>query len=168
MRDFKVQLSPPAANIYGYQFYLSLMSSRVSAPPWNIDLTPFYLAHLKTILNMSDHLPPFMSNQASKFWRTWLSPPLKCILVQKSNTHFLKKQKILFPALKNKNTFECWNMNMQLQNLKIKGDLVTDSKGIFNTDSRNGVSKLSGLRWFLLFEDLKQGSLQANEASKKY
>ena len=57
---------------------------------------------------------------------------------------------------------------MQLQNLKIKGDLVTDSKGIFNTDSRNGVSKLSGLRWFLLFEDLKQGSLQVNEASKKY
>ena len=57
---------------------------------------------------------------------------------------------------------------MQLQNLKIKGDLVTDSKGIFNTDSRNGVSKLSSLRWFLLFEDLKQGSLQANEASKKY
>ena len=57
---------------------------------------------------------------------------------------------------------------MQLQNLKIKEDLVTDLKGIFNTDSRNGVSKFSDLRWFLLFEDLKQGSLQANKASKKY
>ena len=35
----------------------------------------------------------------------------------KKQHSFLKKQKILFSIL-NKDTFECWNMNMQLQNLK--------------------------------------------------
>ena len=43
MREFKFQLAPPVANIYGYQFYLSIVSSKVSAPPWNIDVTPFYI-----------------------------------------------------------------------------------------------------------------------------
>ena len=62
----------------------------------------------------------FYEQPASKFWE--LDSPLKCNLIQKSNPHFLKKQKILFLTL-NSNTFECWNMNIQLQNLKIKGDL---------------------------------------------
>ena len=64
--------------------------------------------------------PPFTSNPPQNFEN--LTPPLKCNLIQKSNPHFLKKQKILFLTL-NSNTFECWNMNIQLQNLKIKGDL---------------------------------------------
>ena len=82
-------------------------------------------------------------------------------------------------------------MNIQLQNLEIKGDtkfldfqtskvsskyfisawqLVTDLIGIFNADSRKGVSKFSGLRWFLLFEDLynEEGYLQANKTIKKH
>ena len=64
--------------------------------------------------------PLFTSNPPQNFEN--LTPPLKCNLIQKSNPHFLKKQKILFLTL-NSNTFECWNMNIQLQNLKIKGDL---------------------------------------------
>ena len=59
-------------------------------------------------------------------------------------------------------------MNIQLQNLKIKGELgffyfisawylVTDLIGIFNADSRKSVSNFSGLRWFLPFEDLYNG-----------
>ena len=46
---------------------------------------------------------------------------------------------------------------------------MRDLIGIFNADSRKGVSKFSGLRWFLLFEDLynEEGSLQANKISKK-
>ena len=71
-------------------------------------------------------------------------------------------------------------MNIQLQNLEIKGELasskyfisawwlVTDLTGIFNAYSRKTVSKFSGLRWFFLFEDLYngEGSLQANKTSK--
>ena len=46
---------------------------------------------------------------------------------------------------------------------------MTDLIGIFNADSRKNVSKLSGLRWFLLLEDLYngEGSLKANKTSKK-
>ena len=66
-------------------------------------------------------------------------------------------------------------MNIQLQNLKIKGDLgfclVASNRllGIFNADSRKDVSKFSGLRWFLVFDDLynEKTSLQANKTSKK-
>ena len=47
--------------------------------------------------------------------------------------------------------------------------LSTDLIGTFNADSRKNVSKVSGLTWFLLFEDLYngEGSLQANKTSKK-
>ena len=46
---------------------------------------------------------------------------------------------------------------------------MTDLIGIFNADSRKSVSKFSGLRWFLVFEDLydREGSLQATKTSKK-
>ena len=48
--------------------------------------------------------------------------------------------------------------------------LVTDLIGIFNPDSRISVSKFSGSKWFLVFEDLysREGSLQANKTSKKH
>ena len=119
MREFKVQLALPAANICGYLF---IVSSRVSTPPWNINLTPFCLAPLKTILNLSD--PSFYEQPSLKILENFTPSPLKSTFVWKSSTHFLKKQKTLFPTLKNKNTFECWNMkNIQLQNLKIKEDL---------------------------------------------
>ena len=44
-----------------------IVSSRVSAPPWNIDLAPFYLGPPKKIINLSEPpapslLPPVMSN----------------------------------------------------------------------------------------------------------
>ena len=47
--------------------------------------------------------------------------------------------------------------------------LVTELIGIFNADSRTSVPKFSGIRWFLLFEDLYngEGSLQANKTNKK-
>ena len=54
--------------------------SRESAPPWNTDLPSFYLESPKILYD--------------------LTPPLKCTLVQKSEDSFLKKQKILFPAIK--------------------------------------------------------------------
>ena len=46
---------------------------------------------------------------------------------------------------------------------------MTDLIGIFNADSIKSVSKFSGLRWFLLFENLYigEGSLQANKTGKK-
>ena len=71
-------------------------------------------------------------------------------------------------------------MNIQFQNLKIKGELAyskyfisawwlaTDLIGIFNADSRKTVSEFSGLRRFFLFEDLYNGEgfLQVNETNK--
>ena len=72
-------------------------------------------------------------------------------------------------------------LNIQLQNLKIKGEmtsstyvfstwwLVTDLIGIFNSDSRKTASKFSDLRWFFFFfEDLynREGSLQAKQVAK--
>ena len=40
-----------------YQFYLSIVSSRVSTPPWSIDLTPFYLVPLPQKSSKSDRPP---------------------------------------------------------------------------------------------------------------
>ena len=72
-------------------------------------------------------------------------------------------------------------MNIQLQNLKIKRALgvfkvfyfclvASDilKIGIFNGDSRKSVSTFSGLRKFLVFENLynEERSLQANKISK--
>ena len=67
-------------------------------------------------------------------------------------------------------------MDIQLQNLKIKGELgfqifyfcLVASDRLnrhFNADSRKSVPKFSGLRWFLFFKDLYngEGSLQANK-----
>ena len=47
---------------------------------------------------------------------------------------------------------------------------MTDLVGIFNTESRKTVSKLTGLRWFLLFEDLQNavGPVQANKTRRKH
>ena len=64
-----------------------------------------------------------MSNPPQNFGELNSPPPLKCTLVQKKGKDsFLKKRKILFPTLE-KNTFGYWNMNTQLQNLKIEGEL---------------------------------------------
>ena len=45
---------------------------------------------------------------------------------------------------------------------------MADLIDIFNADSRKNVTKLSGLRWLLVFEDLYngEGSLQANKTKK--
>ena len=47
---------------------------------------------------------------------------------------------------------------------------MTDLIGIFNADSTKSVSKFSGVRWFLLFEDLYSGEgyLQANKTGRKH
>ena len=46
--------------------------------------------------------------------------------------------------------------------------LVTDLRSISNAEDRKSISKFSGLRLFLVFEDLcnGEGSLEANETSK--
>ena len=75
-----------------------IVSSRVSAPPWNIDLTPFYLAPPpKKFLNLLD--PAFMSNPPQNFGELDC-PPWDVPLPKKAKTRFLKKQKILFPTMK--------------------------------------------------------------------
>ena len=45
---------------------------------------------------------------------------------------------------------------------------MADLIGTFNVGSRKNVSKLSSLKWFLLFEDScnRDGPLQANKTSK--
>ena len=47
---------------------------------------------------------------------------------------------------------------------------MTDLIDIFNAESRKTVSKLTGLRWLLLFEDLHhgEGPLQANGTRRKH
>ena len=47
---------------------------------------------------------------------------------------------------------------------------MTDLVAIFNAESRKTVPKLTGLRWFFLFEDLQNGMapLQANKTRKKH
>ena len=45
---------------------------------------------------------------------------------------------------------------------------MTDLIDIFNTDSRKSISKFSGLRWFLVSEDLyNREEAKANKTSKK-
>ena len=76
-----------------------IVSSRVSVLPWLYWPYPFYLGPPQKILNLSAPPPP-------SFWATHLkilenfTPPLKCTLVQKSKTHFVKKQNILIPTMK--------------------------------------------------------------------
>ena len=60
-----------------------IVSSRVPALPWNIDLTPFY--------------PP--PPHPKKNSRTWLSP-WNVPSSKKVKIHFLQKQKTSFPAMK--------------------------------------------------------------------
>ena len=96
---------------------LNIVSSRVSAPPWKIDLTPFYIGSPKSqnILNLSDLSPlKILENLTPLPWSVPSS--------EKEKTHFLKKRNILFPTL-NENIFECRTMNLQSQNLKIKEEL---------------------------------------------
>ena len=52
-----------------------------------------------------------------------LTPPLKCTLVQKNKDSFFKGKKNIYFQQWNENTFESWNLNIQLQNLKVKGEL---------------------------------------------
>ena len=105
----------------------TIVSSRVSALPWNIDPTHVYLTHPPLKKNSKSVRrpppPPFMSNPALKILEN-LNPPSSwnVPLSKKGQTHFLKKQKTLFLTL-NINTSECWNMNIQFWNLKIKGEL---------------------------------------------
>ena len=106
-----------------YQFYLSIVSFSVSAHPEIFTSPNFYIAlPPKKVQNLTD--APSWATTPQNFGELD-SPPfaLKYTLSQNSNTHFLKKRKILFPAFKNKNRFECWNLNIEMQNLKIKGDL---------------------------------------------
>ena len=70
------------------------VSSRVSAPPCNIDLTPFCPAPpAKKNLNLlTPSLPPSLYEQPLKVLEN-LTPPLRCTLVQKSKDSFFKETK---------------------------------------------------------------------------
>ena len=111
-------------------WFVSIVSSRVSVPPWNIDLTSFYLDPPQKI-NSKSVRPPFYDQSLLKMLEnltpTLPHPPPRPSSYtvpssKKANTYFLKKQNILFPIIK-WNTFELWNMNIQLQNLKMEGEL---------------------------------------------
>ena len=105
-------------NCFSTSFLLSSYDKKIrwgrgwiSAPTWNIDLTPFYLVPTTPSppscpprKSSRSVRPLFTSNPPQNFEN--LTPPLKCNLIQKSNPHFLKKQKVLFLTL-NGNTFEC-------------------------------------------------------------
>ena len=103
--------------------------------------------------NMSTPSHDLYEQHPSKFWKNWLpppfpQPPLDMYPRPKNQTRFLKKQRKIFFQQWNKNAFESWNMNIQLPNLKIKGELaslkyfisawwlVTDLIGILIADSR--------------------------------
>ena len=70
----------------------------------NIDLTTFYLGFPpppKKIINLPD--PSLYEHPPPKFWRTWPPPPpllWNVPLSKTTDTHFLKKQKILFWTIK--------------------------------------------------------------------
>ena len=87
-----------------FQGKLIIVTSSVSAPPCNIDLTPFYLAPPPP--NSKSVRPPYPYEQPPPLenFGKLNSPSLKYAFVQKN--HFLKKQNTLFPAL-SKNIFEC-------------------------------------------------------------
>ena len=79
---------------YIYQFYLSIVSSRISFPPWHIDFTHFYLhPPLKNILNLSDPSPPPLPSPPH-LWATMPhnfgepdSPVLNVPSSKKNSTH---------------------------------------------------------------------------------
>ena len=99
-----------------------IISSRLSDPPWNIDLTAFYLGPPKSSKSVRPHAP-FVSTPLKILEN--LTSPMKCTLVQKRKDTFFKETKVL--------------------------DF-----------------KFSGLKWFLVFEDLynREGSLRRNKTSK--
>ena len=156
------------------------MASKVSARPWNIEITPFYLAPPPPQKkSKSVGAPSFMSNPPQNFEELdslpWNAPSSK-----KAKTHFLKKQKILFQTMKWEHI---WTLKYEYTVAKSKNrrwvrllsilfllSSYWDLKSIFNVDSRKNALKFSGLRWFLLFEDLYngEGSLQENKTSKKH
>ena len=70
---------------------LPTVSSSVSAPSWNINLTPFYLGFApQKILNLSDS--PFLSNPPQNFGEND-SPPPPLEMYQKSKDSFFKEKK---------------------------------------------------------------------------
>ena len=88
-----------------YQSYLSIVSSRVSAPPWNVLLTTFYQAppppppppQKKTNkLNLSDL--PFLSNSPQNFGE--LNSPLKMYRRPKKQHSFFKETKDFISKIK--------------------------------------------------------------------
>ena len=70
-----------------------LMSSRVSPPPWNIDLTPFLPSRTQKIQNLSDTL--FMSNPTQNFGELGSHPLKMYPCPKKTITQFLKKQNFI-------------------------------------------------------------------------
>ena len=69
-----------------------------------------------------------------------------------------------YAVSKSKNQSRDWLLLSILFLLGSEWDII----GIFNADNRKSVSKLSGLKWFLLFEDLYngEGSLKAKKTRK--
>ena len=97
----------------------------VSVPPWNFDLTPFYLASSQEKKYLADPPPPPLP-APSKFWITWLSPPPPPywnVPSPKKPDSFFKETKDL---ISNKEMREhIWTLKYEytVANLKIKGEL---------------------------------------------
>ena len=117
---------------------LDTMSPRVSAPPWNIDVTLFYPAplHPKKNLNLSDPPPlPLWTTTLKNLLLSWNVPSPK-----KEKTRFSKKQMILFPTMKYE-YIVTKSKNQKRNDFYFISAwwLVTDLMGIFNADSRKSV-----------------------------
>ena len=69
---------------------VNIVSSWVSAPPWNIDLTPFYLGPPKKL--QICQTPPLWATPL-KILENLTPPPLEMYLVQKSRDSFFKETK---------------------------------------------------------------------------
>ena len=101
-----------------YQFYLSILSSRVSAPTLKYWHHPFLPTQpLKKILNLSDLF--LWATTPQNFGE--LDSPFEMSSRPKKQHSFFKETKDFISNIK-KDIFQCWNLNIQLQNLKIKGD----------------------------------------------
>ena len=125
----------------------------------------FTYAPFQKILNLSDTPTPalYEHHPSPNFEEIDSLPPLEMYPLPRKGRLIFERNKIFYFQQWNENTFERWNTNIQLQNLKINRELafskyfisvwwlVTDLLGLFNTDSRETISKLSGLRWFFLF-----------------
>ena len=93
-----------------------IVSSRVSAPPWNIDLNPFYLGSPNNYKSVRCQTPPplpFLATPLEILEN--LTPSLEMYTHPKKAKLFCKE---FYFQQWNKNAVECWNINIELAKSK--------------------------------------------------